>query len=60
MKIKGKLISANMLILILFSIIIFLIVYTKINNMVATNLKDSLVANSKLGNMLIDTKYQGD
>jgi hypothetical protein len=60
MKIKGKLISTNMVIVFSISFIIFAVVSIKINNMVNTNLQDSLIANSKLGNLLIDAKYQGE
>lgn len=60
MKIRGKLMATFSSIIVLFSLIIFTIVYYRVNNMANENFKETILANSNMGLTLIDTKYPGN
>lgn len=60
MKLKGRIISAFITVIILFSLTMMFIVYKSINGLVNDNFNESAMNNAKMGYNIIDTKYPGD
>lgn len=60
MKIKGRLVAVFSSIIVIFSLIIFAVVYSRVNKMVNENFNQTILANANMGITLIDTKYPGD
>ncbi|MBE6069040.1 MAG: methyl-accepting chemotaxis protein [Clostridium lundense] len=60
MKIKGRLVTAFSSIIVIFSLIIFTVVYYRVNKMANENFKQTILANANMGITLIDTKYPGE